>query len=161
MPDLSKSSLFEAAKKIVSGKKCTCIPKETVFLRCCNIPACTRQWNTVQKADMTLVCWGCGLAVITEALLHITAWMKQLQGLGLSVLMIDKPGYTDEDRELSGENHSRIFANAHFHVSRKYALSEMHLLNHKCDSFVIGSDQVWNYGICLQFRKKLSDGFCP
>lgn len=79
--------------------------------------------------------------------------MKQLQGLGLSVLMIDKPGYTDEDRELSGENHSRIFANAHFHVSRKYALSEMHLLNHKCDSFVIGSDQVWNYGICRNFGR--------
>ncbi|MFR7831189.1 MAG: polysaccharide pyruvyl transferase family protein [Ruminococcus sp.] len=79
--------------------------------------------------------------------------MKQLQGLGLSVLMIDKPGYTDEDRELSGENHSRIFANSHFHVSRKYALSEMHLLNHKCDSFVIGSDQVWNYGICRNFGR--------
>lgn len=77
--------------------------------------------------------------------------MKQLQDLGLSVLMIDKPGFAGGDRELSENNHNRIFSKNHFHVSRSYKLHEMHMLNHICDSFVIGSDQVWNYGIAKGF----------
>lgn len=77
--------------------------------------------------------------------------MKQLQGLGLSVLMIDKPGFTGQDRETKDDNHNRVFSKKHFHVSRRYNLNEMRMLNHICDSFVIGSDQVWNFGIARNF----------
>ena len=79
--------------------------------------------------------------------------MKQLQGLGLSVLMIDKPGFVGRDREVAEENHSRVFANTHFHVSKRYKLNELRILNHICDSFVIGSDQVWNHGIARNFGR--------
>ena len=76
---------------------------------------------------------------------------KILEKMGLSTLMIDKPGFVGQDRELDKSNHSRIFADTHFHVSRRYRLNEMHMLNHICDSFVIGSDQVWNHGIARNF----------
>ncbi len=76
-----------------------------------------------------------------------------LQNMGLSVLMIEKPGFTPSDRELSGGNHSRVFASTHFHVSRPYKLAEMKALNNICDAFVVGSDQVWNYGICRNFGR--------
>ena len=76
---------------------------------------------------------------------------KILEKMGLSTLMIDKQGFVGQDRELDKSNHSRIFADTHFHVSRRYRLNEMHMLNHICDSFVIGSDQVWNHGIARNF----------
>lgn len=77
----------------------------------------------------------------------------QLEKLGMSVLMIDKPGHTEEDRELAQDSHSRIFAGNHFHVSRRYQLWEMRRLNQICDAFVVGSDQVWNYGVGRAFGK--------
>lgn len=76
-----------------------------------------------------------------------------LENMGLSVLMVEKPGFPLTDRELAGGNHSRIFARTHFHVSRPYKLPDMKALNNICDSFVVGSDQVWNYGIGRNFGR--------
>ncbi|MBR2018432.1 MAG: Coenzyme F420 hydrogenase/dehydrogenase, beta subunit C-terminal domain, partial [Prevotella sp.] len=77
---------------------------------------------------------------------------KAVKNMGLSPLMIDKPGASNGDPEIA-MSHSRRFAKDHFNISKSYPLKELHTLNRHCDSFVIGSDQVWNYGISKNFGK--------
>jgi hypothetical protein len=69
-----------------------------------------------------------------------------LTGLGKSVLMIDKPKSNESDVEHS-VTHSRRFGLEHYEISPCYTAEDFYKLNELCDCFVIGSDQVWNYGI--------------
>lgn len=69
-----------------------------------------------------------------------------LTGLGKSVLMIDKPKGKEDDVEHS-ITHSRRFGLEHYDISPCYTTENFYKLNDLCDGFVIGSDQVWNYGI--------------
>lgn len=80
------------------------------------------------------------------------ALQQKLKEFGLSPLMIDKPGADKNDIERL-DTHSRRFAKNHFYISKARALKDMHDLNRYCDSFIIGSDQVWNYGISRNFGK--------
>ncbi len=73
-----------------------------------------------------------------------------ISSMGKSILMIDKPILMEDDVELK-QTHSRIFANKHYHISKQYHLNELHELNEICNTFVVGSDQVWNYGISKNF----------
>ena len=75
-----------------------------------------------------------------------------MSSMGNAVLMIDKPILSDSDVELK-ETHSRRFGREHYNISKQYRLDQMHLLNQQCDAFLIGSDQVWNYGISKNFGK--------
>lgn len=75
-----------------------------------------------------------------------------VSSMGKTVLMIDKPILTDDDVELK-ETHSRRFAREHYNISKQYKLNQMQALNGLCDAFLIGSDQVWNYGISKNFGK--------
>lgn len=75
-----------------------------------------------------------------------------LTSMGKTVLMIDKPILMEDDVEVQ-ENHSRRFGREHYNISRRYRLNEMYQLNNICDAFLIGSDQVWNYGISKNFGK--------
>lgn len=75
-----------------------------------------------------------------------------VSSMGKTVLMIDKPIIAENDAELK-ETHSRRFGNEHYNISKQYQLDQMHLLNNLCDTFLIGSDQVWNYGISKNFGK--------
>lgn len=77
-----------------------------------------------------------------------------ISSMGKTVLMIDKPILTDRDVELK-ETHSRRFGREHYNISRQYRLEQMHQLNSFCDAFLIGSDQVWNYGISKNFGKAM------
>lgn len=75
-----------------------------------------------------------------------------ISSMGKSILMIDKPILSENDVERK-ETHSRRFGREHYHVSKQYRLQDLKELNELCDSFVIGSDQVWNYGISKNFGK--------
>lgn len=77
---------------------------------------------------------------------------KIISSMGKSVLMIDKPRIAREDVE-SQMTHSRAFANKHYEISKPYKLEELHELNEYCDAFIMGSDQLWNYGISKNFGK--------
>lgn len=78
---------------------------------------------------------------------------KIISGMGYSVLMIDKPRLSDQkDVELE-MTHSRRFAYEHYNISKSYRLQDLHELNDLCDTFMMGSDQVWNYGISKNFGK--------
>lgn len=75
-----------------------------------------------------------------------------VSSMGKSVLMIDKPIISEDDVELK-KTHARRFAMEHYNISRQYPFENLHALNNLCDTFLLGSDQVWNYGISKNFRK--------
>ena len=78
---------------------------------------------------------------------------RVIESLGYSVLMIDKPDLgIGIDKEME-DTHSRRFGKEHYHISERYHLGELEQLNQQCDIFVLGSDQVWNYGISKHFGK--------
>lgn len=74
-------------------------------------------------------------------------------GMGYSVLMIDKPRISDKKDVEMEMTHSRRFAHEHYNISKSYRLQDLHELNNLCDIFMMGSDQVWNYGISKNFGK--------
>ena len=77
-----------------------------------------------------------------------------VKSLGYSVLMIDKPlpPPGKKDIELS-ETHSRRFAKEHYDIAPIYELENFKKYNDLCDTFLLGSDQLWNYGISKHFGK--------
>lgn len=77
---------------------------------------------------------------------------KVISSMGKSVLMIEKPYILKDDPELKN-THSRLFAKKHYNISKSYKIEELPELNNLCDAFVLGSDQVWNYGINNSFKK--------
>ncbi len=78
---------------------------------------------------------------------------RLIESFGLSVLMIDKPKLMENDPEL-GNNHARQFSLSHYRdIAPSMPIGELRKLNEQCDTFVIGSDQVWNYGISSNFGR--------
>lgn len=72
---------------------------------------------------------------------------RAIESLGYSVLMIEKPRISEKDKPYP-LIHSRRFAYEHYKaISPMYLIKELPNLNKNCDTFVIGSDQVWNYGV--------------
>ena len=78
---------------------------------------------------------------------------RVIESLGYSVLMIDKPNLGNAKDEEMGDTHSRRFGKEHYHISERYSLEHLKELNEQCETFVLGSDQVWNYGISKYFGK--------
>ena len=72
-----------------------------------------------------------------------------IRSFGLSVLMIDMPAAKTGAGK--PDTHARRFAKAHYHESKRYTLKDMRELNSKVDTFIMGSDQVWNRGISRGF----------
>ncbi len=94
------------------------------------------------------VWYGCNYgSIATYYALH-----QIISSMGKSVLMIDKPLQGANDKE-QGSTHSRRFAKEHYKISKMYHLNELGKLNQLCDVFLLGSDQLWNYGISKGFGK--------
>ncbi len=80
------------------------------------------------------------------------ALYRILKRLGYSVLMVDKLHIMDNDWEMDPKIHSRVFATKHYDaISPSLKAHEMKLLNQYCDAFLMGCDQVWNWGIAKYF----------
>ncbi|MFH8120120.1 MAG: polysaccharide pyruvyl transferase family protein [Candidatus Aenigmatarchaeota archaeon] len=76
---------------------------------------------------------------------------KQLSDLGLSILLIDKPkDFGDDDLEKK-DTHTRRFVSKFFDISESLFMRDFYKYNLNCDIFLVGSDQVWNYGISTHF----------
>lgn len=72
---------------------------------------------------------------------------RTIESLGYSVLMIEKPRISQKD-PTHPLLHSRRFSYERYKaISPMYTLDQLPELNKRCDTFVIGSDQVWNYGV--------------
>ncbi|WP_095173934.1 MULTISPECIES: polysaccharide pyruvyl transferase family protein [Blautia] len=76
------------------------------------------------------------------------ALYKVVKELGYSILMIDKARIIENDAELAPGSHSRVFAEKYYDaIAPSLDSTDMRLLNQYCDTFLMGCDQVWNYGI--------------
>ena len=73
---------------------------------------------------------------------------QMITSFGYSVIMIDKvlPKNSGSDFEHQ-MTHSRRFGMEHYNIAPALELKDYKKFNDLCDTFVIGSDQVWNYGI--------------
>lgn len=72
-----------------------------------------------------------------------------ISALGYSVLMIDLPGFQFAENHMYRDDYSptRRFIQMNCSVSKKYQ-TEVELLeiNELCNDFILGSDQMWNWG---------------
>lgn len=75
---------------------------------------------------------------------------KTIESFGKSVLMVHRPRLKAEDGRMKGR-HSIRFAEEYYQISESYHVSDIGVLNDMCDSFVLGSDQIWNYGVTKIF----------
>lgn len=75
-----------------------------------------------------------------------------LDSMGLSVLMIDNPLQGELEQKLD-KTHPRRFAEKHYHISKVYSLDMLYKLNELCDTFIVGSDQLWNYYLSRPYRQ--------
>lgn len=74
-----------------------------------------------------------------------------LQSLGLSVLMVENA--LRPDSECVTKTHPRKIADKFYDVSRRYPIPELKTLNQFCDSFIVGSDQLWNVDLSRPYRQ--------
>lgn len=77
---------------------------------------------------------------------------RVLQNMGLSVLMIEDPNMHFYENA-SGKTHPKKFGQKYYYISKSYPLSELSKLNEKCDIFVLGSDQLWNYHLSKKYHQ--------
>lgn len=78
------------------------------------------------------------------------ALQRTIEKLGYSTLMVHYPRLKPDDGRMKGR-HSIRFAEEHYDISPSYHVSEIGALNKYCDAFVLGSDQLWNYGVTKIF----------
>lgn len=78
------------------------------------------------------------------------ALQQTIESMGYSTLMVHYPRLKPDDGRMKGR-HSIRFAEEHYDISPSYHVSEIGVLNQYCDAFVLGSDQLWNYGITRIF----------
>ena len=79
------------------------------------------------------------------------ALSKTIESYGLKVLMIHRPWINKYDQKSMEMRHSLRFAREYYNISESLHISDMPLLNELCDTFLLGSDQIWNYGITKIF----------
>ena len=67
---------------------------------------------------------------------------------GYKVLMIDKPQFWWPGFDKTKDPIARKFSDEYLTLSKSYANhDDIRELNNICDSFIVGSDQMWNYGL--------------
>ncbi len=79
------------------------------------------------------------------AILTAFALYHHLEDSGCSVLMIEKPSQWWSGFDASKDPLARRFAEQYINLSKAYDSETLPELNRICNSFVVGSDQMWNY----------------
>lgn len=95
-----------------------------------------------RRFDIGYVGWWYGLnygSALTNYALHET-----LTAMGKTVLMLEWP----TRQKITGaypNTHTRRFANRHYEMSLRETYDNLERFNYHCESFILGSDQLWNY----------------
>ncbi|MDO5424148.1 MAG: polysaccharide pyruvyl transferase family protein [Eubacteriales bacterium] len=75
---------------------------------------------------------------------------RLVESFGYQVFMIDRPGFSPDNPLF--HTHGRRFAKEHYTISPSCEFKDLKKLNEKADTFLMGSDQVWNFSICRHYR---------
>lgn len=95
-----------------------------------------------RRFDIGYVGWWYGQnygSALTNYALHET-----LISMGKTVLMLDWPEH-EKPQAPPAVTKTRKFAKKHYDMSMRYTYEELPRLNYHCDTFLVGSDQLWNY----------------
>lgn len=76
---------------------------------------------------------------------------RAVQNMGKSVLMVHRPWIEPFDEVRMEKRHAMKFARKYYEISKAYNVNEIAELNDRCDTFLLGSDQLWKYGITKIF----------
>lgn len=75
---------------------------------------------------------------------------RLIESYGYRTVVIDRPGIQEDDQLFQTDG--RRFQKEHFPVTPVFQFDELWKLNEYADCFVMGSDQVWNFGICEKYQ---------
>lgn len=96
-----------------------------------------------RRFDIGYVGWWYGLnygSALTNFAMHEVLTKR----LNKTVLMLDWPAFSDSDRKKT-DTATRRFANHFYETSLRYTFEETKKMNYHCESFLVGSDQLWNW----------------
>ena len=111
-------------------------------------------WKAIENQHFDVGIYGVWYGANYGSVATYYALYRTIREMGYSVLMIDKPVLFEGDVELSPNLHSRVFARGHYDaIAPSLPLSEQGRYNEYCDTFLMGCDQVWNYGIAAPTGK--------
>lgn len=106
--------------------------------------------NDVDNFDVGII--GVAVGANYGSVLTYYSLYRTIESFGKKVLMISKIGAKSTDPEIQN-THAIKFAKMHYNLSKVYSQETVKELNDIVDTFVIGSDQVWNYGVSQHFGK--------
>jgi len=95
-----------------------------------------------RKFDIGFVGWWYG-ENYGSAITDYALW-KVLTDLNYSVLMVEWPEKSKNMAPVA-DNAPRRFAKKHYEISMRRTYDALYHLNDYCDSFIVASDQLWNY----------------
>ncbi|MCM1168172.1 MAG: hypothetical protein NC401_19480, partial [Ruminococcus sp.] len=100
------------------------------------------------RAHYDVAVAGVWFGVNYGSLINGYAIYNALKKMGYSVLMINKPNAAANDWELENPHCKRFISNFYSKtdISRSLPYDRLHELNECCDTFLVGSDQIWHYG---------------
>ncbi len=105
--------------------------------------------NQIDKKDVAI--FGLWWSWNYGSIMTYYALYRSIKDLGYSVTFIDRPGFQPDNPIY--HSHNRRFAKEHYEaITPVFGFRELRELNAYADTFVMGSDQVWNYGICRHYR---------
>lgn len=84
------------------------------------------------------------------SLLNGYATYRILKDLGKSVIMLRKPDHITDDMELRDWTHNTKFVNSVYpetDLSPRMSRNDIKLMNQHVNTFLAGSDQIWNYNV--------------
>lgn len=92
------------------------------------------------------------------SLLTYYALNKTIEKLGKSVLMIKNPHSNPHTKKISAIK-ANAFGEQHYNISKIRRIWELSELNTICDTFVLGSDQVWRPSLYRGYKNTFFLGF--
>lgn len=81
-----------------------------------------------------------------------------IRSMNLSVLMIDNP-LRPSVENINTKTHPRRFGKEYYQISKVYPINQLKELNKYCDTFIVGSDQLWNYHLSRPYGQAYFLGF--
>lgn len=113
------------------------------------------------KVHYDIAVAGVWFGVNYGSLINGYAIYNALKKMGYSVLMINKPNAAPDDWELNNPHCKRFISNFYPNsdISSALPFDKLIELNDYCDTFLVGSDQIWHYGITEYYNYAFMLGF--
>lgn len=122
--------------------------KQYMFSRGKKILEKKRWLENGKKYDVCVV--GVWYGANYGSLLNGYATYLLLKELGKSVVMLRKPDHLTDDNELQEWTHNTNFINSVYpkdDISPRMNYEDIELINNHVETFIAGSDQIWNYNV--------------